>query len=207
MFRGRRRRTERLFEKGDADALGATDGLQGGWASTFYPSSSPQEAASRTQMTLPSSWSQASHGLFQETPFGPCWCRLLFSGSLPKARAKLRLPLSWRDPSRRDRRNAKFWPSTCRISSSRMNRIPAIQKSSRTMTMHCTRLPSHCRRACTSSVFYFSSSSHETTARTGPTPIAPFAGMSNAYPAATLPSESIRPRLLGRLGTCLLQAA
>ena len=34
-----------------------------------------------------------------------------------------------------------------------MNRVAAIQKSSRTMTMHCTRPPSHCRRACTSSVF------------------------------------------------------
>ena len=31
--------------------------------------------------------------------------------------------------------------------------LTAIQKSSRTMTMHCTRPPSHCRRACTSSVF------------------------------------------------------
>ena len=36
-----------------------------------------------------------------------------------------------------------------------MNRVAAIQKSSRTMTMHCTRSPSHCRRACTSSVFCF----------------------------------------------------
>ena len=34
-----------------------------------------------------------------------------------------------------------------------MNRVAAIQKSSRTMTTHCTRPPSHCRRACTSSVF------------------------------------------------------
>ena len=36
-----------------------------------------------------------------------------------------------------------------------MNRLTASQKSSRTMTRHCTRPPSHCRRACTSSGVLF----------------------------------------------------
>ena len=38
-------------------------------------------------------------------------------------------------------------------SNSRRNRVTAIQKSSRTITTHCTRPPSHCRRACTSSEY------------------------------------------------------
>ena len=44
-------------------------------------------------------------------------------------------------------------PSTRRISRSRMNRLAASQKSSRTITSAWTCSPSHCRRAATSSVF------------------------------------------------------
>ena len=75
-----------------------------------------------------------------------------FSGSLPNARPNAASTfLAW---SRSKRSTAAvFWPCTRSISSSRMNRVTAIQKSSRTMTTHCTRPPSHCRRACTSSVF------------------------------------------------------
>ena len=46
-----------------------------------------------------------------------------------------------------------FCPSTRSISSSRMNRVAAIQKSSRTRTIAWRCSPSHCRRAATSSVF------------------------------------------------------
>ena len=63
--------------------------------------------------------------------------------------------LSRRGPSRKRSTAAEFWPSTRRTSNSRMKRVTAIQKSSRTITMHCTRPPSHCRRACTNSVFCF----------------------------------------------------
>ena len=48
---------------------------------------------------------------------------------------------------------AELWSSTSRISNSRRKRVTAIQKSSRTITMHCTRSPSQCRRASTNSVF------------------------------------------------------
>ena len=44
-----------------------------------------------------------------------------------------------------------FSPSTSRTPAPRMNRVTASQKSSRTMTMHWTCSPSHCRRASTSS--------------------------------------------------------
>ena len=48
---------------------------------------------------------------------------------------------------------AELWPSTSGTSRSRMKRVAAIQKSSRTMTTACSRMPSHCLRAATSSVF------------------------------------------------------
>ena len=88
------------------------------------------------------------------TPFGLCSFRRC-SPEVCRRPAQTPPALSWRDPGRRDRPTHVFCPSTSRISRSRKNRLTAIQKSSRTMTMHCTRPPSHCRRACTSSVFCF----------------------------------------------------
>ncbi len=61
--------------------------------------------------------------------------------------------LSRRGEVGRDRPPPSSGLRRSRTSNSRMKRVAAIQKSSRTMTMHCTRPPSHCRRACTSSVF------------------------------------------------------
>ena len=69
------------------------------------------------------------------------------SGSVPKARPKAASTLPGVDRSRTDRPGRKFWPWTSSMSRSPMKRLTASQKSSRTMTTHCTRSPSHCRRA------------------------------------------------------------
>ena len=78
------------------------------------------------------------------------WARFLGpSGNAPKARPKAASTPAWGAPSRIDSRGKL--PSTSGTSSAPMNRVAAIQKSSRTSTRHCTRPPSHCRSASTSS--------------------------------------------------------
>ncbi len=106
--------------------------------------------ASRTEITLPSCARPAR--LDPGTFAARSWSRQRSRGSRPSARPKwARTVRAW---SRSKRSTAaEFWPSTSGTSRLRMKRVAAIQKSSRTMTMHCTRPPSHCRRAWTSSVF------------------------------------------------------
>ena len=110
--------------------------------------------ASRTEMTLPS-WAKPDDGLVQELLLVLARCRWRLSGKFAEGPAKRRQHFLGvveveeidQPPSSGLRRGE----SPAR----RMKRVAAIQKSSRTMTMHCTRPPSHCRRACTSSVFVF----------------------------------------------------
>ena len=72
------------------------------------------------------------------------------------------------------------------------------------MTMHCTRPPSHCRKACTSSVFSssFLACSHcSNWSRT----ISTFLPVGNALSPAQAASVSFRPRSSGKAGTAFAQ--
>ncbi len=70
------------------------------------------------------------------------------------------------------------------------------------MTMHCTRPPSHCRRACTSSVFsssFFAWSHCSNWSRT----ISTFLPAGMPCPRRRAARVSFSPRLAGRAGQCL----
>ena len=155
--------TERLFQKRHAHALGTADFLQRGGVHGL-PFIISANRASRTQMTLPSSAKPGdrliqegllslviSPRLLGQVAESPPECRQHFSGMA-------------RIEEIDRRRCSAFDKST---SSSRMKRVAAIQKSSRTMTMHWTRPPSHCRRACDQFGVFVAPAWHAAIARTG----------------------------------------
>ena len=138
------------------------------------------------------------------TPFGPCSSRRRFR-EVCRRPAQTPPALSGHGRCRRDRPPPSSGLRRRRISSSRMKRITAIQKSSRTMTTHCTRPPSHCRRACTSSVFCssFLACSHcSNWSRT----ISTFLPDGNALPTAQCRQRLFQTQVVGQGRTALAQA-
>ena len=97
-------------------------------------------------------------------------------------------------------------PRTSSTSRSRMKRLAASQKSSRTMTRHCTRPPSHCRRACTSSVSSLVPLARAATARTGRGRSAPSCPPARTGPGAGRPATRPGLESAGQVGTALAQA-
>ena len=144
-----RRGAERLFQERDADPLRPADLLEGGGRPRLALAPSRRTGLSRTEMTLPSSASPGDR-LVRGT-------RLLLRRRLgapgqtaSKARPNAASTCAACAGSNRSTA-AVFCPSARRISSSRMNRVTDIQKSSRTISSAWTRPPSHWRRAWTSS--------------------------------------------------------
>ena len=185
-------RRERLLQERHADAFGPAHVLQRGrrprpalhhlgeqGQAHARPPCLPAPARPRPGPGTPRCSLSASGGL----------------GSLPKARPKAASTLRAWSASNRSARRDVAAPRRSRTSSSRRNRLTASQKSSRTMTTHCTRPPSHCRRACASSVFGSLLAGRAATARTGrarAAPSAPAAGRGRGAGRRATPSGPCR---------------
>ena len=149
--------------------FGAADFLQGGGVHGL-PFIISANRARRTQMTLPSSAKPATDCL-QEVSSG-LWSFAAFVGQVCRRPDRKPPALSRHGACRRDRR-PRVLTFEKPDSSSRMNRVAAIQKSSRTITTHWTRpaiaLPQGLHQF---GVFLFLPR-HGATARTGPGRSAP----------------------------------
>ena len=141
---------EGLFEEGDADALGAADVLQGrrgpGLALDHL---GEQRQPHRDDLAV---LGQPGDRLIQERLAGPAVSSDGLLGQDAVGPAERRQHLAGVQQVEEIDQRPSSRPRRRRISRSRMNRVAAIQKSSRTMTIAWTCSPSHCRRAATSSV-------------------------------------------------------